>query len=160
MATSMTQPVQRRSGIAASVMLTFAIVAFAGCGKSSKVVEAPGPAPGSAQANLEAIYEAYMSFMNKQGRAPKDVDELKPSLMTYGDPEKLLVSPEDNLPFVIVFPSNGNMTAAGAVAPIMAYEKKGKDGKRYAINLSAYGLHLTDDELKKSPFPPGYKAEF
>jgi hypothetical protein len=52
------------------------------------------------------------------------------------------------------------LKVTGAQLPIVAFEKSGKDGKRYALRGMNTVVQLTEAELKSSVFPEGYKFPF
>src|SRR5262245_36286635 len=61
-----------------------------------------GPAHStSVEQNLRHIGMAYDQAFKKGGRPPRSTEELKPALQKFGDPEAILVSPNDGQPFTI-----------------------------------------------------------
>ncbi|HEV2947473.1 MAG TPA: hypothetical protein VGX70_08860 [Gemmataceae bacterium] len=101
--------------------------------------------------NEEAIVHvgmAYRDSYNALKRAPKGVEDLKPYLKKYGDPDKVLISPSDGQPFHIVWgvvpsrPTKGNQV-------FLVYEETGKNGKRYAVDIRLKVYHLTDSEFSQ-----------
>ena len=101
--------------------------------------------------NLIFIAQAYVDAVDgKLGRPPNDVEELKTYLEGMGNPDEVLVSPNDGLPYVIVW----------GVKPgrfPIAYEQKGKDGARVVVDRRLMPWRVTDEEFARLRFPPGHK---
>jgi hypothetical protein len=119
-----------------------AVLALAGCHRTA------GPPPVKQQdtENLSTISLAYNRATDKLGRAPKDLDELKPFFKDLGDPDTILRSPHDGQPYVILF---GRSIRKFDPPPIIAYEEQGKDGMRYV--LTAMGVQpMRDEEFAKA----------
>jgi len=113
--------------------------------------------PASIQ-NLKRIGSAYLEATNQLGRPPNNAGELTPHLKRYGDPATILRSPADGQDYVIL--RGVDVCAAQAQKgglPVLAYEQKGDGQKRYVL-LTRQVVHLTDEEFKQAPFPPGHKA--
>src|ERR1700687_3512944 len=125
--------------------LVLVSVAASGCsgrgasGESSKDTE-----------NLTSIRKAFIAATTRLGRPPKNLDELKPSLAAEGNVEDLLISPNDGLPYVIVY-------GADPRKHVMAYEQKGVDGVRMVVDQTLLPKRLTADQFDSLSFPPGYK---
>jgi hypothetical protein len=132
------------------------LVGTAGCGGAKVAKEPP---PGSVEANLEAICNAYNKACRELRRSPKNLEEFKPYLKGYGDPEQLLVSPNDGQQFVIVYGASPFVEPTPANPQIIAYEKVGKDGKRLSIEPRGDIRKYTEDELARIRFPSGHKFE-
>src|SRR5262245_46892131 len=131
------------------------LVSSAGCGPKTAL----GPPPGSVEANLEAICNAYNKACKELRRSPKNLVEFKPYLQGYGDPEKLLLSPNDGQQFVIVYGASPFIEPTPANPQIIAYEKLGKDGKRLSIEPRGDIRPYTEAELARIRFPSGHKFE-
>jgi hypothetical protein len=80
---------------------------------------------------LQKLQSAYDLAYNQVGRPLKDFSELKPFLDGIDDPEKQLVSPNDGLPYVIVYGVDRQDFSKGV--PVYAYEQKGRNGVRRVI---------------------------
>jgi hypothetical protein len=120
------------------------VLAFAVCG-------CPGPSgSGSSQVtdSITVIRKGYMAATTRLGHPPKNLDELKPSL--EGNVEQLLISPNDGLPYVIVFGADPNKH-------VMAYEAKGVDGVRLVVDRSQFPKRVTQEQFDALSFPPGHK---
>jgi hypothetical protein len=100
--------------------------------------------------NLTSIRKAYMAATTRLGRPPKNLDELKPSLAAEGNVEELLISPNDGLPYVIIY-------GADPRKHVMAYEQKGADGVRMVVDQTLLPKRLSADQFDALSFPPGYK---
>lgn len=108
--------------------------------------------------NLSHIVGAYEEANKKLGRPPQSADEIKPYLETYGDPERLLISPNDKLPYVILWGVDLlNKKAQGEylTSPILAHEAKGKTGIRQCIDIFGSLQSLDDAGFAKITFAPG-----
>jgi hypothetical protein len=115
-----------------------------GCGKSGDT----GPVKDTE--HLTAIRKAYLAATKRLGHRPKNLEELKPSLAAEGNPDELLVSPNDNLPYVIVF-------GADPRKHVIAYEQKGANGLRMAVDQNLLPRRLSPEEFETLSFPPGHK---
>ena len=111
-----------------------------------------GPAQStSVEQNLRHIGMAYDQTSKKDGRLPRNTEDLKPALQRFGDPEAILVSPNDGQPFVIhwgisIFrpgPTRG-------VFPILAHEAIGVDGKKYVLDNMLGVRQMTEAELDQA----------
>lgn len=134
--------------------LGFALL-LAGCSSGTYVVPL-----SSAEKNLGNIAMAYADFHEKYGRGPKDAEELKPFLSSFGKPEELLVSPNDGQPFVIVWnadPTRGRPLMPHNLWPILAYEKQGKGGKRAVADLRGATKLLGADDFAQLTFAGKHK---
>ena len=103
--------------------------------------------------NLVAIRKAYLKATARLGAPPRTLDQMSAELKEQGDPDTLLRSPEDNEKYVIHF----GAVADANPAQVIAYEKVGKEGKRYVL-FGHIVWFMTDDELKSKKFPAGYSA--
>ena len=87
------------------------------------------------------------------GRPPANIEELRPFLEDQGDPDALVVSPADGLPFVVFW---GVDVRTAAYDTVIAYEQLGSAGKRFVLTASGV-VRLTDDELATADFPAGHQ---
>jgi hypothetical protein len=115
-----------------------------GCGKSGDT------APAKDTEHLTAIRKAYLAATQRLGHRPKNLEELKPSLAAAGNPDELLVSPNDSLPYVIVFGADPNKH-------VIAYEQKGVNGVRMVVDQNMLPRRLNAEEFETLSFPPGHK---
>jgi hypothetical protein len=136
--------------------LTAATLVAAGGGCFGGPVKTELPKP---DANLNLIANAYTDAVQPNGNGPADLEQLKKAIANItrvvgGNPDEVLVSPNDGLPYVIVY----NAKLRGGDAPsVIAYERKGKDGKRQVVDLRRLPYYVTDDEFKKFKFPASHK---
>jgi hypothetical protein len=98
---------------------------------------------------------AYRDASNALQRGPASEKDLKPYLKSYGDPDQVLVSPNDGQPYQFTWgliPSRPSKSAIGQ--RYLVYEKTGKDGKRYVVDLMLQVHHLSDQEFSSVPQGP------
>ena len=106
--------------------------------------------------------------LDKIGRAynmgifpPKTKADLLAIFKFCSHPKELLISPNDGQEFIIVYDVElKGLKVSGAQLPVVAFEKFGKDGKRYVLRGMNTIVQLTEAELKSSVFPEGYKFPF
>ncbi len=108
---------------------------------------------------LYKIGNAYLQSITRLGRAPTNIEEMKPELGGAVSTD-LLRSPNDGEEFVILWgvdyatlPSQGSDPYT-----VGAYEKTGVNGQRYVLRFPMGVLRMTDERLKKANFPRGYLA--
>lgn len=106
--------------------------------------------------NLMTVIGAYVKATDKNGRPPSKVADIKPFLVDFGDPDTLLTSPRDGQPYVIVWGIDINKVMERPNVPIVAYEKTGKDGKRY-VSRGRMVFDVNEEDFQKMPFPAGHK---
>jgi hypothetical protein len=130
--------------VRAAGVVWLAVTFMTGCSSTKKPVEL--------SKDEEAIVHVGLAYRDASAalkRGPASVTELKPYLKKYGDPDQLLVSPNDGQPYHIVWglipsrPSKNSQTQR-----FLAYEKTGKHGKRCALDCMLKVHHLSDEELK------------
>jgi hypothetical protein len=129
-------------------------LAFASCRPSVDVVSL-----SQAEQELTYIAMGYSDAHSQLGHGPKDAEELKPFLKAFGDPEDLLVSPNDKQPYVIVWNVNpiGGPTPYQQMFPILAYEKEGVGGKRAITDVRGRPMTIPDEDLTKLTFVGRHK---
>jgi hypothetical protein len=135
------------------LLLSVAICAIlpAGCGQ--QVVVKTGEVNPS-DVNLGTLGRIYTRAQQQLGRPPRSVDELKPYAKEDGDLEKLLVSPNDSQPYVIVW--GANILTSPEPYMIVVYERTGANGFRHVLTPTGT-LMLSDANFAKATFPPGHK---
>jgi hypothetical protein len=141
-------PGYRVHGFVASVVLLI----FSGCSSEPEIPKIPVE-----EQNILYILRAYCKFNGEQHRTPKSLDELKPWLKEFGDPEKVVLSPRDGQPYVLVGGLDISRLPSGGVMPVVAYERKGVDGKRQVVDMRGQIRLLMPDEFKLLIFPPSHK---
>jgi hypothetical protein len=99
---------------------------------------------------IVSIRKAYVAATTRLGHPPKNLDELKPLLAAEGNVDQLLISPNDGLPFVILY-------GADPRKYVIAYEAKGIEGVRVVIDQGQFAKRVTAEEFDSLRFPPGYK---
>jgi hypothetical protein len=132
------------------------MLATAGCGKTAPVrLETP------TAENLEKIGDAYLRATTRLGHPPTNLSELMADLKEQGPPAAILRSPNDGANFEIVWGVNLiRLKARGNDVPVIAFEKFGKDGKRYVLRGRSDVAELTEGELRSAQFPAGYTLPF
>lgn len=114
------------------------------------------PEENQAAVHLRKIAQAYDLVLYKNRRPPRNAEELKPFLQQLGPhdaPEDLLRSPNDGQPYEIVWGVNPDREAN--LSALLAHEKNGVDGKRYAITVGRIVKTLTEAEFKDTSYPGG-----
>jgi hypothetical protein len=136
--------------------VSLSLLCSAGCGSGNVAKDPPA---GSVDAHLEAICNAYNKACKELRRSPKNLEEFKPFLKGYGDPEQLLISPRDGQPFVIVYGSTPFIEPTPTNPQIIAYEKVGKDGVRMSIEPRGAIEKYTFEQLSRFRFAGGHKPQ-
>jgi hypothetical protein len=139
---------------AAARLLLLGALAAAGCSAGT-----PADPSDPTRQNLDKLGVAYLRATMKLNRPPANLKELMPLLQEFdrSKPEQILHSPNDGQDFVIVWGVElRKMMATGNAVPIVAYEKAGKDGKRYVLRGRADVVLMSDGELRGATFPSGY----
>jgi hypothetical protein len=135
--------------------LLLALVASTGCGGSG-----PNVVPlTKAEKALTFVALAYSEAHSRLGRGPKNAEEIKPFLKEFGNPDELLVSPNDGQPYVVVWGANprGGPTDYKQMFPILAYESKGIRGRRALTDVRGRPLTIPQADFSKLTFVGGHK---
>lgn len=134
-------------------ILLFLVFTIVGCG-GEKIEPITTDATVIA---LDKIGSAYI-----RGTPPiKDKAELLAIFKLCSHPKELLISPNDGQEFIIVYQVQlRGLKVTGDKLPVVAFEKTGKNGKRYVLRGMNTIVQLTDDQLKSSVFPEGYNFPF
>src|SRR5262245_38578597 len=117
-----------------------------GCAPKPNIILTP-----KATHNIHYVVTGYVEAESRLGHPPKNAEELKPFLKIFGDPDEVLVSPNDGLPFVVRY---GTKVTNINGFPIVAYEQKGQDGKRYVANTQVRVWQVTEGELARLRLAP------
>jgi len=128
--------------------LLLALSAAAGCG--SKVQQI---APTKEVELLYKVQSGYEMAYSQLGHPPKDFAELQPHLNGVAT-EQELVSPNDKLPYVILYGVDTRQQTAGI--PVVAYEQQGADGTRRV--LTAMGIESMDEATFRTRVPSAPKG--
>ena len=127
------------------LLLVLGSSSLAGC-SCNQVQEFKPTAEVDRLLNLQSAYDlAY----NATGKPLKDFTELQPHLRDVQDPAKDLVSPNDGLPYVIVYGVERRNFQNGV--PVFAYEQQGKRGIRRVV--TAMGIESMDDATFRARVP-------
>jgi hypothetical protein len=140
-----------------ATLFLVALSLLVGCGAKAPVDVASNQ---SAQ-NLLHIWAAYSLAGSQSQRPPQSREDLIPFLKKVAgdvDPASILRSPDDNEDYVIVWGVNflEIAKARGNMNIVLAYEKRGKNGKRHVLKPQSQVLVLSDDEFRSSAFPVGH----
>jgi hypothetical protein len=135
-------------------MIACSVILLAGCSSQPGKMKEVDPII----VHLQSINQAYIKSIEKQGRPPKNVAEIRPALQEVGDPDKLLRSPIDGEEFVIIWGVDPRtVPPQGGKLPVLIYEKKGVAGKRYVLQVPTLVSTMTEEELRNAYFPAGHK---
>jgi hypothetical protein len=141
-----------KSNINSIFMSILFIVMLVGCGSGDK------PSTITTDPTVIALDKLGGAYIRG---TPKTKVELLAIFKSCNHPKELLISPSDGQEFIIVYGVElKGLKVTGAQLPIVAFEKTGKDGKRYALRGMNTVVQLTEAELKSSVFPEGYKFPF
>ncbi len=108
--------------------------------------------------HLLKIGLAYANATRHLGCAPKGLAEIRP-YFDGGAADQIARSPNDGEEFVVLWGVDYNKLPPRRDDPytVAAYEKHGAEGKRYVLRIPTQVLLMTDEELAKAVFPPGYQ---
>jgi len=140
-----------RFGIAPTC-LGFLLVA--GCFSGSKSSE------DETTTDFRHIVRAYDLVLAEKRRPPRDLAEIEKVLTelhaaNLNPPAKdVLTSSRDNEPYVVIMGANLGATKS---SEILAYEKRGAEGKRYVLMMSYDVEQLSDKEFAQATFAMGHK---
>lgn len=135
------------------ILLLLSIFGFIGCGGEKIEPLTTDPTVIA----LDKIGGAYI----RGTPPPKTKADLLAIFKLSSFPKELLISPNDGQEFIIVYDVElKGLKVSGAQLPVVAFEKSGKDGKRYALRGMNTVVQLTEAQLKSSVFPDGYKFPF
>jgi hypothetical protein len=116
-----------------------------------------GTRPAQLSEQEQAIVNVGLAYRDASvalKRGPANEEELKPYLKKYGDPNQLVVSPGDGQPYQITWGLMPSRPTRNAVSQrFLVYEKTGKRGKRYAVDIMLKVYHLSDGEFTKLQGP-------
>lgn len=143
-----------KSNINPIFMSILPIVMLVGCGSGDK------PSSITTDPTIIALDKLGGAYI-RGTPPPKTKAELLAIFKSCNHPKELLISPSDGQEFIIVYSVElKGLKVTGAQLPIVAFEKTGKDGKRYALRGMNTVVQLSEAELKSSVFPEGYKLPF
>jgi hypothetical protein len=110
--------------------------------------------------DLRSIGRAYDAVIGMRNKPPRSVGEIKQVLVDFhdvgwvGPPDEVLISSRDGQPYVIIL---GADLGAEVSKDVLAYEKKGAEGKRYVLLTSRDVLQMSEDEFAQATFAMGHK---
>ena len=101
-------------------------------------------------ANLQMIRAAYNQAIETTGRPPANEKEARRFLEAFGNPDEILKSPVDGEPYIVIWGVNLKNVPLRMPSPIIAYEKTGKEGRRFVLTMQ--GCDWQDEtEFANSP---------
>ncbi len=120
-----------------------------GCGTSVNVIPLT-----KAENALSKVALAYTDATGQLGHPPKNAEELKPFLKPFGNPDELLVSPNDGQPYVVVWGAqpSGGPTEYKGMWFILAYERQGAGGKVAVTDVRGRPMTVPVEDLPKLTF--------
>jgi hypothetical protein len=121
-----------------------------GCAEKSR-----GPEENKAANHLRKIAQAF-DLAQYKGSAPKNAEEIKPLLKQLSkdeEPDAMLRSPNDGEPYEVAW--GARLDRQTDLKAILAYEKKGVDGKRYVITVARIVLQMNDADFEAATFVQG-----
>jgi hypothetical protein len=131
----------------------------AGCLATMLVIGCSSAKPDPAELSKEEqailnVALAYREAASALQHGPASEQEIKPYLKQYGDPDKLLISPSDGQHYQFAWGvTPGRLTKSSMGRPYFVYEKIGKDGQRYAVDVTMRVHHLSESEFAKAQSP-------
>jgi hypothetical protein len=129
--------------VKAAGALGLALFLFSGCSSNK-----PPHEPSKEEDAIQLVGRAYRDASLALKRGPTNLQELKPYLKKYADPDKSLVSPNDGQPYQIVWGLMPSRPARSLMEQsVLAYEQTGKDGKRYVLDCMLKVHHLSEKEF-------------
>ncbi len=128
--------------------------AIAGCGDRRP----RGSLSLGAEQELTYIALAYGDAHGASAAVPTDADELKPYLKTFGDPDDLLVSPNDGKPYVVVWKANPAVVRLNTWG-CFRFSPTSRKGRRQRAVTDVRGRPMTipEKDLEKLTFVRGHK---
>lgn len=125
-----------------------------GCRSQPEVVEQP---IDPTQQQLILIGGAYRQYTLEKQTPPSNPEDLKQIIARLGGNDSVWVSTRDGEPFVIVWNLDLRQPPTWAKStPVLAYEKKGKNGKRFVRTVVGSVEELSEKEFAAASFPPGH----
>ena len=134
-----------------TMVLMVAGLVASGCSKP--------PTLGELQPDKQPIVKVaklYNEYRQVNKTVAENIDQLKAwakklkkdqlDKLGIDDVDAAFISPNDNEPYVLVKVNN----RMGGMAPVLAYEKTGKNGVRFTVSSHATVRKLTDKELEET----------
>ena len=143
----------RRLGWVFSVAVMSAVAP--GCTRSSDPIVTELP---KAEQDLCTIAQAYCRVFARTKKAPMSFDDLRPYLAELGNPDDMLVSPNDGQTYQVMWgadPTKGGGGSVRGMWSIIAYEKVGRNGRRAVADMRGLPTTVTDEEFAQLTFIGG-----
>ena len=136
------------------ILIVFAVTC--GCSQQAVVEKQIDPT----QQQLILIGTAYQQYTFANEAPPSKPDDLKQLLRELGGTDAVWVSSRDGHPFVIVWNLDLLQPPTWAkTTPVLAYEKTGKNGKRFVRTVVGSVEELSPQEFAAASFPPGHTPQ-
>ena len=138
-----------------SLLAGVCLVLLGGC------LAKPGPREDETTMDFRHIARVYESIQSFNNRPPRDLEEIKKYLADYHtdglveEPDKVLTSSRDGLPYVIVLGAQ----FGGTEDEIIFYEQRGADGQRYVMTTGRVVQKMTDEEFRQARFANQHRPE-
>ena len=139
-------------GVWSWFLLTLMAISVSGCGGAASRGDLP--AEFGKLRDLAAIYVHSAQSMR---RPPRGWEDLAPLLEPAGisDPEAFFRSTRDGQPFVVIWDVDV-LTYVGSDV-VLAYERRGSEGKRWIVYCSQRMSEVSEDEFRDLQFPRGHE---
>jgi hypothetical protein len=129
-----------------------------GCSQPSVIEKPIDPT----QQQLILIGAAYQQYTYAKESPPSKPEDLKQNIQELGGNDAVWISTRDGQPFVIVWNLDLRQPPTWASpnsTPVLAYEKTGKNGKRFVRTVMGSVEELSEQEFAAASFPPGHSPE-
>jgi hypothetical protein len=134
------------------VVVPMALIVCAGLLVTRRPAAPPTNSELDSAQRLHRIGLAINDATARLGHPPADVGDLWPFLQENGDPDQLIVSPDDGQRYVILWGVDVRTVDPEAV---LAYERLGSGGMRYVLTATTV-KRLSGGELDRAEFPAGF----
>jgi hypothetical protein len=129
------------SRLACRAIMLLATASMAGCARDQADRSA-------VERNLGLIGVAYSRL--SANKPPRSAEDLKPTLKQFGNPDELLVSPNDGQPYTIRWEVRCFRPGPDGANPVLAHESIGAEGKKYVLDNMLHVQHMTEAELQRA----------
>jgi hypothetical protein len=133
----------RRAAVGSTLGLVLLLLAcHTGCQPAAPRV------PEATVDRLNAIYQAYHDATAKLGRAPRNLNELKPHFPATLPADDLLTSPHDGERYVLVWNIDPRQPPVHETPPLLAFEHSGASGE-FDVLTTMGTARISEAELKQ-----------
>jgi hypothetical protein len=132
------------------------LTVFGGCSQPTVVEKKVDPT----QQQLILIGAAYQQYTYTKEAPPSKAEDLTQFIKDLGGNDTTWTSTRDGQPFVIVWNLDLRQPPTWAKStPVLVYEKKGINGKRFVRTVMGSVEELSEQEFAAASFPPGHAPE-